>query len=287
MNLARNDLCLCGSGRKYKKCCMNSAQGTSFRNTSPAAISARIAYAGCVGRERKKWCEDYIAWKTAVFYKKTAYYEQLELATDKRISCSKGCCFCCSQHIGASLQECDAIVYWLHLHQDIRAGFLARYSGWRSRIREHEPLFQRLNQAGSIAMSRPHDLPVMEKFLQEAKDYGQLDVPCPFLDNGICSIYPVRPLVCANHVVATPPDQCKPSSTEEPLVFSSAPPSDQPPYFRGNPDNLIFSPAPLTVFEIINGGFCYLSSFPSLEGLANEAFSDPEILAVLDELRTK
>jgi len=281
MNPGRNDPCPCGSGRKYKKCCMNSATGTALRDISPIAISTRIAYAGRVGRERKKWCKDYIAWKTDQFDKMTADQAHRVLAIGKRISCSKGCWFCCSQHVGASLEECDAIVYWLHLHQDVREGFMARYPAWRSRLCEHEAVFQQVSQAGSVSMSRPHDLPAREEFMQKAENYGQLNVLCPFLDHGICSIYPVRPLVCATHVVVSPPDQCKSSSMEAPMLLLGATAPIQPPYFRGSPDTVIFSPAPLLVCEIINGGFIYLNDLPGLAGLENEAFGDLEILALL------
>ena len=281
MNPGRNDPCPCGSGRKYKKCCMNSAPTIALRNTSPTAIITRIAYAGRIGRERQKWCENYIVWKTDQFDKMTADQEQRALATGKRIFCSKGCWFCCSQYVGASLQECEAIVYWLHLHQDVRDGFMTRYATWRSRLREHEAVFQQVNQAASEFMSRSHDLPACEVFMRKEEIYGQLNILCPFLDHGLCSIYAVRPLACATHVVVSPPDHCKSSGLGAPMLLLGATPPVQPPYFRGSSNNVIFSPAPLLVHEIIHGGFIYLNDLPGLAGFENEASSDPEIIALL------
>ena len=282
MKTGRNDPCPCGSGRKYKKCCMNAAPRTALRNASPAAISGRIAYEGRVGRERKEWCQNYIDWKTDQIEKITANNRRMAETAGKRISCSKGCWFCCSQHIGASLQECDAIVYWLHLHQDGREAFMARYPTWRSRLREHEAVFQQLNQATSVSMSSPYDVPARETFMKKAKEYRQLDTMCPFLDDTVCSIYPVRPLVCASQVVVSPPENCKSSSTECPIILLSASaPALQPPYFRGPKDTVVFSAAPLLVYEIINGGFIYLNNVPGFDGIEDEAFSDPQIRALL------
>lgn len=282
MSRGRNQPCPCGSGLKYKKCCINSTPNTTGRDTSPAAINERIAYAGSVGRERKEWCENYIAWKTDHLEMMVTDQRQAETSAGKHICCSKGCWFCCSQFVGASLQECDAIVYWLHLHQDVRELFLARYPAWRSSLRKNEPLFQRVLESVRVSMSDPLDEPAREALMEESKKYQQLDCLCPFLDDGTCSIYPVRPLVCASVVVVSSPEHCKPDSTEAPalLLGASASPK-QPPYFRGSQDSILFSSLPMLVHEIINGGFIYLNDLPGLAGLETEAFDDPEIRALL------
>lgn len=282
MKPGRNDPCPCGSGRKYKKCCLNSDPRIVLRDDSPAAINSRIAYEGLVGRERKEWCEDYIAWKAAQLHEMAVGQRRAEADSGKQISCVKGCSFCCSQHVAASLQECEAIVYWLHQHKDQREAFIARYTAWRSSLRGHEEVFQEATQAGSMSMSNPFDVSAREFFMQKAEAYGQLNITCPFLDNGVCSIYPVRPFVCASHVVVSLPEHCKPSRPERPALLLGAPaPAVEPPYFRGPRDSVMFSPTPLLVYEIINGGFIYLNDLPGLAGLENEAFADPEIRALL------
>lgn len=44
MQLGRNDLCHCGSGKKYKKCCLSSAAQPAHTNLSPAKlVEARVA----------------------------------------------------------------------------------------------------------------------------------------------------------------------------------------------------------------------------------------------------
>ena len=282
MKTGRNDPCPCGSGKKFKKCCLGSTPPSAAPQISPAEISRLTAYKGRVGLERRKWCEDFISWKRTQLSKITAGQQQIEKATGESISCSKGCWFCCSQHVGASLQECEAIVYWLYQHDDVRRGFLSRYSSWRSDVREHEDVFNEVNQAASVSMSQPYNTAARNAFMEKAEAYGQFDIQCPFLDDGSCSIYPVRPFVCASLVAVSPPENCKPSNDADPVLLLGAPsPALHPPYFRGPKDSVMFSPAPLLVYEIINGGFIYLNDLPGLNGLENEALSDPRIHALL------
>lgn len=44
MQQGRNDICHCGSGKKYKKCCLNGTVGATSLNLSPAKlVEARVA----------------------------------------------------------------------------------------------------------------------------------------------------------------------------------------------------------------------------------------------------
>jgi Fe-S-cluster containining protein len=264
---------------------MNASPHSIVPVLSPAEFNKRIAYEGRVGRERKEWCEDFISWKSDQLNKIIAGQKQIERDTGNRISCSKGCWFCCSQHVGASLQECDAIIYWLHQHEDAREAFLTRYHNWRNRLRGHEDVFQQVTQAGSISLSQPNDARTREVFMQKAESYGRLNILCPFLDQGSCSIYPVRPFVCASQIVVSPPENCKPSIDKVPiLLLGASSPAPHPSYFRGPRDSVMFSPAPLLVYEIINGGFIYLNDLPGLNGLENEVFNDPKIRDLMKDV---
>lgn len=250
-------------------------------SSSATELNKRIAYEGQVGQERREWCEQFISWKTEQLKKITTGQSVIEKDSGHRISCSKGCSFCCSQHIGASLQECDSIVYHLYQRDDICRDFLRKYPAWRARLREHEKIFQEVNQAGSLAMCNPDDASAREVFMQKSRAYGELNIPCPFLEAGACSIYPVRPFVCANAIVVSPPEDCKSSSTNPPILLIGAPSQDtQPAYFRGPKDAFILSTAPQLVYEILMGGFIYLNDLPGLDGLEKEAFSDPRILSI-------
>lgn len=282
MNPGRNDPCPCGSGKKFKKCCIEPSSRSTALTLSPIEISRLTAYKGDVGQERKEWCEAFISWKTKQLNKITTGQKHIEISAGKHISCSKSCWFCCSQYVGASLQECDAIVYWLSQRDNVRNAFLTQYPSWRKSIRNHEDVFGQVNQAGSDSMSRLYDARASGVFMQKAEAYFQLNILCPFLYNGACSIYPVRPFVCASLVAISPPEYCKSSSASAPVLLLGAPSPDlHPSYFRGPQDSVMFSPAALLVHEIINGGFIYLNDLPGMNGLEEEAFGDPDIFGVL------
>ena len=282
MKPGRNDPCPCGSGKKFKKCCIDAPSPSNVPALSPIELNKLIAYEGRVGQERKEWCEGFISWKKDQLQKITDGQKRIEESTGNRISCSKDCWFCCSQHVAASLQECDAIVYWFYQREDARKAFLNRYRDWRNRLRNYEDVFQQIVKAGSISLSHPNDEQSHRMFIQKAEVYGRLNILCPFLEKGACSIYPVRPFVCASQVVSSPPENCKPSIDKAPALLLGTPsPEPQPPYFRGPENNMVFSPAPLLVFEIISGGFIYLNTVPGLHGLENEAFNDPKIRSLL------
>jgi hypothetical protein len=46
--------------------------------------------------------------------------------------------------------------------------------------------------------------------LDEADAYSMHGPGCPFLDGGLCSIYPVRPMGCRVHNSTHPPELCRP-----------------------------------------------------------------------------
>jgi Fe-S-cluster containining protein len=241
-------------------------------------INRLIAYKGCVGLERKEWSESFISWKTEELTKITTE----QMTSGQQISCSKGCSFCCSQYVGASLQECDAIVYWIYQHDHILKDFLLRYPAWRNRLKEHGVNFNEIDQAANICFRNPDDASAREVYLHKTAAYGQLDIPCPFLDDGSCSIYPVRPFVCAAYVVVSPPENCKSSSHKDPIrLIGAHSPLSHPSYFRGPKNSVILSPVAQMVQQILIGGYMCLNDIPGFDGLQDEIVQVPEVRAIL------
>jgi hypothetical protein len=54
-----------------------------------------------------------------------------------------------------------------------------------------------------------------EATTQLAVDYFHARVPCPFLENESCSIHPIRPLVCREYLVTSPPALCQDPSVNQ------------------------------------------------------------------------
>jgi len=275
MKTGPNDPCPCGSGKKFKKCCKNKPSDDTTLLKS-IKFNKLIAYESHIGKERKEWCEHFISWKTNQLKRITDGQRQIAESTGNSITCSKGCWFCCYQHVGASLQECDAIVYWLYQNEDIFNAFLKRYPDWRKSVSNYEDVFHQVTNTGNVAMNNPYDLQSVKKFMQKAEAYAQLKILCPFLEEGTCSIYPVRPFVCAEYVVSSPSEECKPSVDNIPIILKGAYSREMgPPYFRGSKENVIYSPAALLVYQIIVNGFIYLNDLPSLKGIEDEVFNEP------------
>lgn len=90
-------------------------------------------------------------------------------ARAKSFDCAKGCGWCCHQHVSVHPAEAIAIARWLEA---------------RAPEPERRQRFERIQAtqakiAGTTMMER-----------------RQAQIPCPFLDDGACSIHPVRPMRC-------------------------------------------------------------------------------------------
>ena len=112
-----------------------------------------------------------------------------------------------------------------------------------------------------------------------------LNIPCPFLSGGACSIHEVRPWNCAKPVVTTPSEWCHPSTNlknDKPEVYvSSMVPEEMPFYCNTKSLNMLL--VHLGVYEILIGGYGWLSGISGLEGLEEEALNDPEVQATLSQ----
>ncbi|MEZ4403875.1 MAG: YkgJ family cysteine cluster protein [Kofleriaceae bacterium] len=110
-------------------------------------------------------------------------------------SCQRGCTHCCHLEIHASRAEAETIVAWLREQRSPTEldRLRDRLRGWLAWARTDLP---RLEAAG---------MPTGEAFLKHSPG-------CPMLEDGACSIYPVRPMPCRNHYVTSPPEACGPAA---------------------------------------------------------------------------
>ena len=283
---ARNAPCPCGSGKKFKRCCGAAPPANPVRLKTKIdyiALNREIAYKGKIGKMREDFCRQYITRKQ--LFLKEIEKDQVDkvAAMGEKITCHKGCSTCCSQYILGTLQECEAIVYYLYQHETVLADFLQAYPIWRAKVRENESVFQNIKDVVARCCG--------EGFAEEnnqAYDNANIrfmlqNIPCPFLSKGACSIHEVRPWNCAKPVVTTPSEWCHPSTNvnnEKPNVYvSQLIPEEVPFYFKPKALNVLL--IHLGVYEILEGGFMWLSDIPGLEGLDKEAMNDPEVKEIL------
>jgi len=118
----------------------------------------------------------------------------------RAISCRAGCGACCRQMVPISIFEAEALTAWIRTLPESRQQELAR--------RFHQALLK-LAAAGLIDRMVNEDwLARTESTRKLALDYLYQRVPCPFLDDESCSIHPMRPLICREYLVTSPPEHC-------------------------------------------------------------------------------
>lgn len=255
------------------------AQGRDY-----LALNKAIAYKGKVGQMRAEFSKGYIARKQAVFKEIEKDLTGQTAASGEKLTCRKGCFYCCSQYISGTLQETEPIVYYLYRHEAELANFMRAYPAWREKIRGMDSVF---NCIGDIYKKLSAEGPT-ENNLQTYHDittrYLAQNIPCPFLSDGSCSIYEVRPWCCASVAATTPGEWCSPSTGDKPSIYTSYLRPKEVPFFR-NTNDLTIVPIPLSVYEILKGGFAWLSAIPGMEGLQNEVINDPEVRPILQRYR--
>jgi Fe-S-cluster containining protein len=122
-------------------------------------------------------------------------------AQGKSISCKRGCSACCSQLVPISPAEAHALQAVVDaLPEARRARVLARF----------EDAGRRIDASGLASRLRA---PVWEDdeqgYVALALAYFKLGIPCPFLDDeGACSIYLDRPVICREFLVTSPAERC-------------------------------------------------------------------------------
>src|SRR3989338_2181722 len=144
---ARNAPCPCGSGKKFKRFCGAAPPANPVRLKTKIdyiALNREIAYKGKIGKMREDFCRQYITRKQ--LFLKEIEKDQVDkvAAMGEKITCHKGCSTCCSQYILGTLQECEAIVYYLYQHETVLADFLQAYPLWRAKVRENESVFKNI-----------------------------------------------------------------------------------------------------------------------------------------------
>jgi Fe-S-cluster containining protein len=131
--------------------------------------------------------------------------EQRRLVEAGRIvSCQKGCAACCRMLVPVSAPEAFALANAIDRLEDRE----------RNRLREKLDLAQQqLAKAGILQqLSSLGDSPnqVSDEAMEPLnRAYYALRIPCPFLDQEVCSIYADRPAACRELAVTSPATECQ------------------------------------------------------------------------------
>jgi Fe-S-cluster containining protein len=116
----------------------------------------------------------------------------------KTISCRPGCSACCRQMVPLAIPE----AFYL---SDLIASLPP------DRRQMISPRFERIvteldNNGFYERISNPDN--TEDDYQIIAQEYLYLRLPCPFLEQDRCSIYPLRPMACREYHVTSPPEWC-------------------------------------------------------------------------------
>jgi len=131
---------------------------------------------------------------------------EIQQATEagQTISCRKGCAACCRMLVPVSAPEAFALrEYVEQLPMDRRTPLLNRLSDTKERV-TREGLWDRLTDVAEASRPVPD-----EELDPINQSYYALRIPCPYLEDEMCSIYEARPAACRELLVTSPAELCQ------------------------------------------------------------------------------
>ena len=254
-------------------------------------LNSEVAYKGRIGRLRELYCKEQLRYMGACYKKISEDQSEYALLKGKTIYCGKNCDGCCSYtFIGATLQECEAIAYYLQSNHEIRDWFVARFPEWRESVREKGDHFLACQKAHADLVAHGSNERDDAAFDAAIENHNRQHIGCPFLDQGLCAIYEARPTNCAGFFATSPPERCQPGKdTEESLKPEFALTriddvvNDTSFYYKElrSPVTLYM---PVAVYQILDDGYRFLQQFAGIEGIKQEALGDPEVRSIIRSL---
>jgi Fe-S-cluster containining protein len=243
-------------------------------------LNREIAYKGHIGRLREEFCLNFIQKKHEFFKDLSVKQNEITSSKDEKITCGKGCCRCCQLFVGASIQDGEGIVYYLYQNEEKLDRFLQNYSIWREKVRESGDLFR--NQP--LNNSQKTDNRYQNKNIGDLAEYAKLGIPCPFLNDGACYIYEVRPFVCGGLIVTTPAEWCNPLHPEhdkkKTYKISNAALEDRT-FYGEKLEKPVWAFMPIMVHNILAYGLEGLPNKNKMQNLINNYLSDPEVQFII------
>jgi Fe-S-cluster containining protein len=261
----------------------------SIKEPDPFTINKKIAYLGEIGRKRQEFCQEYIKRKLGYFEQIRQTQRYMTARAGETISCGAGCVHCCAMFIEATIQECELIVYYLYTHDKTMADFLARYPAWREAIFLGGELYQRCLGCWDRDARQEASTKFKQKVTAAQEAYYAQNLPCPFLSHGLCSIYEVRPYVCAGHVAVGGPDNCRIGSQKKRYSRNAFPEEvmRDTSFYYGKLQSQVVTFMQATVYELLRcGTYYYIAGAPGLEKLDKDFKRDPVVAAFLAKYDT-
>ncbi|MDR4465606.1 MAG: YkgJ family cysteine cluster protein [Nitrospira sp.] len=121
----------------------------------------------------------------------------------KAVSCHKGCAACCRMLVPLSAPEAFALRAWIRSRPTDQQEHIARrFSEAKTRLLA-QGVWERLVALCDSSLTTDDDM------LEGVnRSYYALRLPCPFLEEEMCTIYDERPAACRELLVTSPADRC-------------------------------------------------------------------------------
>ncbi len=120
---------------------------------------------------------------------------------DYKVSCRKGCGACCRQLIPLAPTEAVMIAELLdNLPSELQARVRDRFERAEERLRE-TGLWDKLCALDDPDVSE-------EEMIRITREYFELGLACPFLEDEACTIHELRPSACREYLVVSPAEHC-------------------------------------------------------------------------------
>ncbi|HYT92034.1 MAG TPA: YkgJ family cysteine cluster protein [Gemmataceae bacterium] len=129
-------------------------------------------------------------------------------AAGREVSCRAGCGACCRQLVAISVVEAGALAEVVaSMPPERQAIIRARFADAARRLEAAGLLDPNAPRGDRTVQAR--DLGSRDLTLRElGQRYFALEIACPLLEDESCGIHPERPLVCREHHVTTPAENC-------------------------------------------------------------------------------
>ncbi|MDH5741400.1 MAG: YkgJ family cysteine cluster protein, partial [Nitrospira sp.] len=139
------------------------------------------------------------------------------IESGKAASCHKGCAACCRMLVPLSAPEAFALRDWVRSRPAEEQERIAhRFSESKVRLLSHG-IWRQLSSLCDAPLTT-NDVAIEGV----NRMYYALRLPCPFLEEEICTIYDERPAACRELLVTSPPMQCD-DLTKTPIEPVSVP----------------------------------------------------------------
>lgn len=210
--------------------------------------------AGSYGAWRREYCKKYR--ETLVLARNNSYKSLVDnLSSKKKITCRKGCTYCCFHYVAVPLAHAIVIVDHLYRKKELLEKFIHNYEKWsyKAYIISDKIDYTRVRAFSSsmpindiIAVTRPLSM-----------RYLEMDIPCPFLANDSCLIYDVRPWPCSGQYSISPPEWCNHATANNAVIHQLIPADEDLLKFLklADPKLMIYEVTlPIMIFKLLTEG---------------------------------